>query len=107
MITMSSFVRQDSTKSGKRRLISVERDSFLSRTSLSVMLGIEFYLSSSQCCSGFGPAWLRSRISFDWLGAKLRRKWPANYLIWYHCVETPFAPDAFHRLADHPLCNTN
>jgi hypothetical protein len=104
---MSSFLRQDSTKSGKRRLISSERAAFLSRSSLSVMLGIEFHLSSSQGRSGFGPAWLRNSISFDWPGAKLRRKWPANYLIWYHCVETPLTPDAFYRLADHPLCNPN
>src|SRR6202171_3880325 len=98
---------QDSTKSGRRRLISAARAAFLSRTSLSVMLGIEFHLPSSQGRSGFGPAWLRNGRSFGWPGTKLRGKWPANYLIWYHCVEAPFTPDAFYRLADHPLCNTN
>src|ERR1700674_2150553 len=54
MITMSSFLRQDSTKLGNKRRISAERAASFCFSSSSKILGIDPYLPLSQCDSGFG-----------------------------------------------------
>jgi hypothetical protein len=53
MITMSSFLRQDLTKSGNKRLISAERAASFCFNSSSEILGIGSYLPSSQRDSAF------------------------------------------------------